>query len=58
MNSTSLEQRYKNAYHKALQEKPAWKKDIIMNSTGFNDRVVKEFCQEVCELAESEIKLN
>jgi hypothetical protein len=58
MNSSSLKQRYKSAYHKTLQEKPAWKKEVIINSTGFNDRVVKEFCREVCELAESEIKLN
>jgi len=58
MNSLSLEKRYKDAYNKVLQEKPAWKKEIILNFTGYDDRTIQEFCKEVCELAESQLKLN
>ena len=53
-----MPQRYQIAYSKVLDQQPFWKKDVIMENTGQKDRVVDEFCKQVIELAESDLKLN
>ena len=53
-----MSQRYQVAYLKVLDQQPFWKKTVIMENTGQEDRVVNEFCKQVVELAESDLKLN
>tara|TARA_Y100000004_G_C8781756_1_gene355309 strand:- start:324 stop:611 length:288 start_codon:yes stop_codon:yes gene_type:complete len=53
-----MSQRYQVAYSKVLDQQPFWKKAVIMENTGQEDRVVNEFCKQVVELAESDLKLN
>lgn len=56
-SNNPLARRYELAYHKILNDYPAWKKDNVkeaIKNTDINDRFYSEFIDSVIELAEGD----